>query len=345
MSLAVGPRTNTDPDQAVTQFESATWKRNLRTGPEVSFTMPANSPAALVTDGLTTDVWVYRNGVLDGRCRVLPVDQTWGEDGQDDVTITAVGYQRLVEARHIVTGPPTFAAVDQGAIGWALITATQATTGGSLGITAGVYTTGQVRDRTEYLIGDPLGTLMTALGDVQNGMWWGISPTLVYTAKLWTAFPTKEEPIARGMNARILQRQRGKTFANAAGVKGDATLTTPVWVTTAGIAADPRGRFEVFDSSHSSVVVQGQLAEYGNGLLLDRDSPPSVWTAQIDPVDYFEGGSNYDVGDYVNIVVPISAVDEIGPPAINVLAQVTEVTVVFDKDGATGVALAAVEFA
>lgn len=343
LTFSVGPAVGDAPTQQVTDFESATFKRNLVNGPEMSFDMPGSSPAALLTDGLATDVWVFKGGALWLRCRTLPVDQAWGDDGEDLASVTAVGYKRVVQARNIISGPPTFTGVDQGTILWNLIQHTQSQTGGNLGIGLGTVITGQVRDRLEYQIGDNFGKIMGELGDVINGVWWDIDAAKLLQAKLPAAFPTRTDPIIHGVNARSLKRQRGKGFANVAGAIGSKTDTVVDWQVDAGVAADPRGRWEAFDSSHSTAILQARVVEYSTGLLADRLHPPSVWTIELDPFWYFDGGSNYAEGEFVNIVVPQSAVDEIGPPAADVMAQVTEVSIKLSGDGELGVSLAAVE--
>lgn len=343
MSLAVGPASGDTPVQPVNEFTSATVTSNLATGPQVTFGMNATSDAAVATSGLATDLWVYRNGIAWRRCRVLPVDQVWGDSGENDASVTAVGYQRLIEARFVVSGPPRFVGVDQGTIVWNLVQHTQSQPGGNLGVTAGSVLTGQVRDRNEYAIGDSIGTLLNNLGDVINGVWWGVDVNKVLSCRLLAGFPTRPDPIVLGMNARRLTRQRGKTFANAVGSVGSKTVTAPVWVTAPDVGTDPRGRWEAFDSTHGSVTDQQTVADYANGLLADRTYPPSIWTVDLDAAAYFEGGSDYAEGEFVRIVVPPSAVDEIGGPPVDRVVQVTEVSVAFDDSGAVTVTVAAVE--
>lgn len=349
MSFGVGPSSGAVPTQPVTVFGNLNLTVNLRSGPAATFSMPGKSPAALQTSGLATDVWIYKKGVLWKRTRVLPVDQSWDEDGGSEAVVTSVGYQRLVEARFVnalapvANGVPLFSGVDQGSIGWQLIQHTQAQTSGSLGITAGAFATGQVRDRTEYKVGDSLGQLLGNLGDVANGMWWGISETKVYTAQLWTGFATRADPIALGTNARTLKRSRGKTFANAVGVSGSSLLTSPVWVVSAGLGTDPRGRWETFDSSHNDVEIQQTVVDYANANLAAGAIPPSVWTIELDPAQYFEGSSNYSEGQFVRVVVPPDAVDELTIPAVSVLCQISEMAFGFDDSGAITVTVAAIE--
>lgn len=340
--FAVGPGNGNAPVQEVTEFSGATFKRNLKSGPELQFTMSSGSPAALLTSGLATDVWVFKNGGLWLRCRTMPIDQVWGENGEDEATVNAVGYKRVVESRQIISGPPTYVQTDQGAIIWALIQHTQAQTGGNLGIGAGTYLTGQLRDRNEYQIGDNFGKILGDLNDVINGVWWDIDASKLLQAKLLSAFPVRTDPIVWGKNARSMKRARGKGFANVAGAIGSKLQTVVDWQVDAGVATDPRGRWEAFDASHSSAIDQARVVEYSTGLLAERLHTPSVWTMVLEPAAYFEGGSDYSEGEFVNIVVPVSAVDEVGQ-AVNVMAQVTEITVTLDDAGAVSVQATAVE--
>lgn len=342
LSFAVGPSTGAKPTQPVTDWEQLNIKLNVQAGVEVSFTMPARSPAALATDGLATDLWVYRKGVLWKRCRVLPVQQGWSRDGSSTVRLTAVSYKRVVKARHIRSGPPTFHNVDEGLILWSLIQHTQAQVAGDLGITAGRILTGSARDRNEYKVGDILGSLMDDLGAVEDGVTFTISANLVFNALKWTEFATRADPIVHGTNALDLDRDRGLGFANVAGSIGSRAATTPVWIEADDLATDPRGLWEAFDASHSTTYLQPTVVEYAQGLLEDRTHPPSVWTIELDPDWYFDRGADYNEGEFVRVVVPLSAVDEIGPPS-DALVQITEVTLSTTPDGTWTVRAAGIE--
>ena len=342
--FSIGAASGSAAEQEVTAFTGATYKRSLYAGPTLSCGLPGLSPAGRLLSGLASDVWLYKAGALWDRLRVMPLGQVWTDSGSDDVSLAAVGYRQVVEARHIISGPPTYTATDQGSIVWGLVQHTQAQTGGNLGITAGTIATGVVRDRTDYKIGDNLGKLLGDLGKVQNGPWWGIDASKVLTARLFTAFSTRTDPIVLGQNARRAERKPvSPGFANAAGAAGSATATVPVWVADAGIGTDVRGRWEAYDSSHSSITVQATVTEYANGLLANRFHPPYAWTFEIDAAAYFENGSNYDVGEFVPVVVPRSAVDEVATPALTATVQITEVTLAWDDAGTITVSLSAVE--
>ena len=343
ISLALGPWNDTTI-HPVSDWSAGSLVLSLTEGPQVSFTLPGGSSAAQQVSGLATDVYVSKLGLPWQRLRVLPVAQDWGESGEDVVTLTAVGYKRVVAARNIFASPPpTYSGVDQGAILWDLIQDTQALPGGDLGITAGTYLTGQLRDRTEYRTGDNYGTLFTDMGNVEDGCWWGIDGDLVFEARLWDAFPVRDLPIVRGQNARRLNRAPAALFANVGGAIGSTEHTTAHWEEDPSVTTDPRGRWEVFDASHSSVILQATVVDYALGLVADGLHPPAVWTVELDPADYFEGASDYDPGDFVTINVPASAVNDVAAPPVSVSAQVTEVSIDFDESGATVVKLAALE--
>lgn len=342
LAFAVGPSNGSAPTQPVTTFANLSFTDSLTAGPTLSMTIPGKSAAALVIDGLATDVWIYKKQVKKYRLRIMPVDQEWGENGEDDVLISTVGYRQVVEARHVVSGPPTFTGVDQGDIIWQLIQHTQAQTAGNLGITPGTILTGQLRDRNEYKIGDELGKIINDLGDVINGVWWGIDADKVLTVRLWSDFPTIAGSIVHGMNASKIRRSRAR-FANAVGVQGADNVTIPVWRETSGILLDERGRWEAYDSSHSSVIDQLLVAQYADGDLEEASNPPSMWTAQIDPADYFDGASQFEAGDKCALVVPRSAVDESGAPSTEVVVQITDIQVATDDNNAVTVNVAAVE--
>lgn len=351
LMVSVGPASGNEPVQPLTAFDSCTIKDSLTAGPEVTFAVPSRSPAALIMDGLATDVWVHKMAVPKHRLRLLPVDQDWSDSGDDLAQGVAVGYRRVVEARHVIAigagglpgQVPKFLGVDQGMIIWNLIQHTQAQNGGNLGILLGSVLTGQLRDRTEYKVGDAYGSIINALSDVQNGVWWGINVQKVLDVQLWSAFPRRTDSIVLGKNAANLKRARGRSYANVVGSIGSSTDTYAEWREDTSVGTDPRGRWELFDTSHSTVKLQTSVTENALGLLAKSLHTPSVWTIDLDPTAYFDGGSDYAPGDIVPIVIPASAVDEIGAPVVQVNAQITETSITFDDAGAISVTMSAVE--
>lgn len=342
ITLAVGPATGLVPTQQVTAFGGGRLRCGLNDAADVSFSVPAGSAAARLLDGLTTDVWVYRTGDLYRRCRVLPLTQAWGEDGQDQVSVQAVSYKKLLDYRHIWSGPPIFNGVDQGTIAWSLVEHTQLQTGGGLGVVMGTVATGVIRDRTDYSIGDNIGKLLDQLSGVENGIWWDIDQDRVMEVRLQSDFDAFLTPIVWGQNARTMRRVPAASFANATMATGSDTQTVPATFEALDITTDPRGRWEAV-TSNGSITDQTELPENAVGLYEARSAPAAAWTVSLDPKRYFEGDSRYEPGHFVSVNVPSSAVDPVGPPAVSAPAQVMEVSISFDADGATEVALACLE--
>lgn len=344
LSLSIGPWTDPDPALPVSSFVgNVTVKMPMMDPATVTFTLPGRSIEARNVSGLATDVWLYKLGGLWQRFRVLPIPQEWDEDGNDILTITAVSYKRLVLERYLIGSPPTYTATDQGDLIADLIDLTQSRPGGDLGITVGNVTTGVLRDRNEYQEGDKYEKILGNLEGVINGPWWDIDGNLVLTVAQPESFPLRDVPAIHGENIRRLKRSPLGKFANVAGSVGSTEQTVPEWREDAAVETDPRGRWETFDASRSSTTEQSSIAEVAEGLLADSVAPPSAWTFNIEPARYFGGGSDYAPGDFVQLGIPRSAADETGVPAVNVIVQITEVSVTYSADGAVDVAVASEE--
>jgi hypothetical protein len=340
LSIAIGPW-RTGPVQEVGEFDQGSLSLTLNDGHQCTFSMPGRSPAARLSDGLTTDVWLYVDDRLAGRLRMLPLSQSWGPSGEDFVAVTAVSYKRLLAWRYLHAPAPAFTQVEQGDIVWALINHAQQQSGGSLGLTKGTTATGVKRDRTDYKVGDNVLDLGLNMSGVENGCWWDVDQDGLFTAKLYSAFPIHPTPLVLGSNALTLARVPTPTFANAAMASGSDEQTVPVWAQSAGVAADPRGRWEATTSSPETIV-QATLTEHARGLLDRSMRPPSVWTADIEPYRW-RTDSAYRPGDRVTVIVPADTADVIGPPAGQVVAQVTEVAASFDGHGVLTISVTATE--
>lgn|GEM_PF-3116117 len=342
-TLGVGPHTGAQPIQEVGLFGTASVAMSLDTGPTVTFDVAGDSPGARQIDELATDVWVYLNGATIARCRVASVQQTFGPDGDDTVNVTAVGYEALMTARH-VQSPLVYAGVDQAQIVWALIQHTQAQAGGDLGITAGTLDGGSIlRDRA-YLMGENIADILSNLSATFDGPWWGIDGLLNLNVHPFSTFPTLSTPIMLGVTARSMTRNSGaSTFANSVIADGDANFTTPVSVDDAGIAADPRGRWERI-AGFPLVTDQSTLVENADGLLQSARSPIASWSCQID-ASRFITDAGYMPGDFVKIVVPASTVAPSGVPEFSVDGQVMSMTLTIDASGESSVDVQCVEVA
>lgn len=344
LSVALGPSSGDAPTTPVVALTSqVTAKFTLFDGPDLTFSMPGQSVAAPVLSGLATDVWLYQLGVLRQRFRVLPIEQEWDEDGDDVVSLGCVGYKRLVLDRHIIGTAPTYNGVDQGALIWDLIELTQAKPGGDLGLTAGSIVTGVPRDRNEYADGDKYEKIIGALEAAINGPVWDVNADLSVDVRQPESFPLRDQPAVHGTNVRRLRRVPGSGFANVSGAVGSVEQTVPEWREDAGVTTDPRGRHEMFDATHGSATEQSRVVEYAEGNLADALHPPAAWTMTLEPARFFGGDSDYNVGEFVRVVVPPNLIDPVGAGTVDVVVQVTEVSITFDGDGNTEVTATGVE--
>lgn len=367
-SFAVGPSSGTAPTQEVTDFDQVSVKFHLIDGDTISFSVSGRGQAAKYIDGLASDVWLYnmttmvtRADHLWQRFRILPAEQQWGENGENDVAVNAVCYKHPLNARFIHPTPAanagsggwSFTNTEQGIIIGTLIQHTQLQTNGDLGIVfefAADYTTGINRDRTEYKVGDNIGNLIADLTKVQNGPTWAIRPSAATTAqrvlyvKMASTFPTHATPAMWGGNCKALKRSPGNLFANSGFCPGNAELSG-AWVDAVGIASDPRGRWEATRSTSTSTVDSATVTATAQGVVDDYGKPPATWTMEIEPERWLTD-SRYTPGMFVNVKVPPNIVDPLGDEnAVLKLTQVIEVSLTVGGSGETGVSVTAIEVA
>ncbi len=299
--LFVGPASGNVPVQEVTIFDQWVLDRNIDDGCTISWVMPGNSPAGEITEELSYDVWLYLNGQVDQRFRILELDRAWDEDGRHDVSVNAVCYRRIFAARHLNTDL-SFSGVSQGQILFDLIDHTQNLPGGDLGVTVGSLGPTVLRDRS-YDAGSNILELAVNLSQIENGLTWDVDENLELQVSRFSDYPVRSQPIVLGGNARRIVKPSGAgLFANAVLVAGDNEATTLEIRTTSDIATDGRGRWERFQS-FPSATQQTQLEEHADGLLEEANSPVVVWEFEIDAERFF-GDSNYALGDFVNVVEP-----------------------------------------
>ena len=339
-TLAVGDATLSAPEGQVIDFEEWTLTNNLDEGCDIQFTARGNSTTALLIDELVTDVWLYRGSSLYQRFRIVSVEQEWGEDGSDDIRVSAACYRRLLRKAH-VRSLQTYTATSQGDIVWNLIQHAQAANGGNLGITLGSAGPSILRDR-EYIVGQNIYDAIVELTKIQNGLYWDINENLELIVTDQTSAPFQLTPIALGATARrLLRPSSAERFANAAIVTGNIEATTTEIVETTGIGSDPRGRWEKY-LSLGQIDQQAALQDAANGLIEESISPVTTWQIEMEPTRYFYD-AEYEIGDLVSLVIPRSTVYAIGQPGVLVTVQIISRTIVQTASGQVAVSLTAIE--
>lgn len=269
--------------------------------------LAGDAEQAYLISELATDLIVYRDGDRLFRGRVGPTTDTVTADGHR-VTVNAHDYRALLD-RRILHNPISFNQVDQEAIGWGLITATQQMPGGNLGITRGAgQATGVLRDRTDYEPGKPVGEALTQLSEVINGFEWHIDPDLVYRVHYPRRGANRGYILDFGGTAAAVTRNIDPgRYANAVRVTGDDT-TTPVVRTAADIAAAATGRFDLVEAI-SDVSEQSTLAQRADRLLADSDQLIPAYTVTLTP-GVWKGRGDLWAGDTVHVVLRSGRLDE-----------------------------------
>jgi hypothetical protein len=339
-TLGVGPSSSNRPTEQVSDYTGWTLDQNLDDGCSFQFDTRGQSSAAAAIDEMASDLWLYQNGTLIQRFRITNVDQSWGADGSDDVSVRAICYRRMLSARTTQT-TLTYIGQSQGAIAWDLIQHTQAQTNGSLGITLGDSGPAVLRDRTY----DPGINIMDAITDFtitdQPFVWEIDANRVLYISSPTSAF-IWTMPLVLGVNARALSRpSAADKFANAALVLGNTDSVSPVSAEAATLATDPRGRWERVISRPSDASATN-LAEYANGLVQESISPAAVWRAEMEPSAYF-ANSEYESGDWLTVIRPRSTVYPIGTPSSRISCQVIGRRIAGSADGNVTVELSMIE--
>jgi hypothetical protein len=339
-SVGLGPSTGLRPVQEISDFTQWEFNRNLDDGCSLQFSTSGTSDAALSIDELATDIWLYFDGSLEQRFRIVEVNQTWDEDGQDTLDVSAVCYRRLLGARHVRT-PLSYIGTSQGAIVWDLIQHAQAATNGDLGITLGDTGPTILRDR-EYEVGQNILQAITEFTTIEDPMVWDINGDLQLFVSTAQFFPIRDVPIQLGFNALSLSRPSGtRNFGNVSVVTGDNEATTPIFEELTGLIFDARGRWEIL-SSFPQIDNQEELQEQAEGISFASRFPLAQWTVTMDPARYFVD-SKYEIGDFAKLIQPRSTVYSIGEAAVAVLVQIISIDVNQNADGDTQVKLAAIE--
>ena len=338
-TVAVGPPTGSRPIQQVTDFISWTLDNNLDDGCSLTFSARGDSVAARLIDELVTDLWLYQDGVLLQRFRVVSVDQEWGPDGEDDITVTGACYRRLLKKAH-VRNALEYVGVAQDQIIWNLIDHAQTATGGNLGITQGSLTSSTLRYR-EYLVGENVFDSIVEFTRIDGGVEWDVTADLELNVRPQQSLPLNPTPIQLGVTARRMSRpSSAEQFGNAAIVTGNAENVYPEIVEDPNLTTDPRGRWERYANLQADT--DAELLELADGLIQAAISPAATWTIDMEPDRYFYD-ARYEIGDLVTIVQPRSTVFAIGQPSPTVRAQIISRSVTQTADGEVTVTVTAVE--
>jgi hypothetical protein len=346
---AFGPATGTAPTQVLTFFDDWQMTKNLDDGCTFSFSAPGDSLPGVLISELATDIWLYLDGTLIERFRVLEIVQDWSYDGRNTIEVSAVCYRRLLGSRY-VNSPLSYTGLSQGLIVASLISHTQSQVNGNLGIVLGSAGPVVPRDRS-YEIGANILDSIIELTQIADGVVWRIDPNgaLIIT-QVPTTYPAPNpQPVVLGANALTIRKPSGSAlFGNVAVVTGDSVATSPVVATTAGLSTDPRGRWEKFRGLPQEQT-QANLTQQADGIVLTSQSPQIVYDFTLEPRRYFLD-SNYDLGEVVTVVQPGTVVPTASDPTVplvtvpasSVTCQVISQSITLSADGLVTVGMQAI---
>lgn len=310
-----------------------TW-RLLAPG-EAEFHINGFSDQATFVEELINDVVVYRDHVPVFRGRIVVSGDSLDADSHD-VEVHVTDYRGLLARRTIWPASTlTYTAVDQAAIAWDLISDTQGTTGGNLGITQGIgTTTGVTRTRT-FEAGKTIEETISQLAAVVNGFDWEIDAL----RKLNIFFPWRGSSgvdfaisydRSGGNVSQVTRSVDPSTYANAVRVSG-ATGVTPSSQAAGDLATRPEGRWELqygaTDLTTSTAVTETALRLLGEASLFRPAytvtlAADSGWTPSV-----------FWLGDVCPIRIRRGRLD------VNTTAKLVEVEVTIGGDGDETVAL------
>ena len=288
-----------DADYDLSNFIKGRTIMFSRTGPAtVQWNMDGRSSKASDVVEMEHDLKIYRDKVLFYRGKIQPAtDDISGENHQ--VTMGSFDYRGKLEHRLVHDGWATsYFDTEQGTIAWNLISAAQALTNGNEGITQGSTATGILKDHG-FDVGQPIAEVIEAIAETNNGFDWEITPALVLNCYYPKRGTVKAEPLDYGGAVFSASRRlkRGD-FANAVIGMGQGFLI-PEELETAGIATDPRGRWE---KTVSWPDVEIQEANDGRTqYLLDQvSSHEYTYTLKL-RTGWWQGPSQLWLGDEFNL--------------------------------------------
>jgi hypothetical protein len=297
---------------------TVTWRVDAASTAQFSIDGRHDEAAAFVER--ESDLWIWRDGVLLFRGRIVPpVQDDIDEDGHL-CQVVAVDYRGMLAHRIVGADGRTFSAVDQAQIAWTLIDESQSLSGGDWGIVEGVgATSGTTRDRT-YPAGKGLLDAIGELGRVDGGFEWQISPDL----ELDRWYPTRGSVVPvvldwGGVLARV-RRASAEGWANHV-VSVGAQGTTPEEASTATIGTDAAGRWELFDGDGSTIEQQATLAARAVWARDQASGARATWSVEWAP-GRWQGPDEIWIGDTATLAVQSGRLDVVAPHRLVTLTAV-----------------------
>jgi len=281
------------------QQRAVAWRLD---GPaEASISLSGRSRLASQIIELETDLVVYLDGVKVFRGRLAPSTEEVTPEAHT-LQVSAVDYRGMLERRLVYDADVrVFSQVDQSTIAWTLVAASQARSGGNLGITRGIgQSTTVLRDRT-IDAGKTVGEEIVQLAQLASGFEWTVDADLAFN--VYYPLRGEDKGVILDYGGTVSKLRRTFTpaeFANAIRATGAPALATEERA-TAGIATDPAGRFES-QFGFSSVLEASTLGAKADFLIAEHSIKRPAFSVDLRPGGW-GGPSSLFVGDTARLVV------------------------------------------
>jgi hypothetical protein len=274
------------------------------------------------------EIWIWRNGVL---IKAGPLWDVTPASDSANIDCGAMDMLDYLDTR--LTHSQTFSAIDQTAIAWNLINATQALTGGGLGIVSGTLNTGITRSASwrdydnKYIL-----EAITDISDMTSGFDFNIDPVTRAFNAIWPR-PQRANNLTLSYPQHIRKygvQYMGKYMRNSINVAGvDPAISNAIDTTS----RTTYGLREYADSYRDAQLIT-DLNNYASKIRDQRKdikSYPTV-TLQQDIIDIFDP-SIIKYGDLVTVVI------QDGYVQFNQLLRYITAQITVDKHGTESIIL------
>jgi hypothetical protein len=335
------------------RFEAADWDddttRRLINPSSRKTTLRLNAPSFLAfsvngdddqagwIEELKTDIILSEGPTEILRTRVGAATDSVGVTSYT-VACTANDYRAVLERRKLRSSDVlSYSAVER-MIAMALITTVQSRPNGSYGIILGAAPNGNGPVRNmNFKEGQWVGKEITSMLQLgAPGSHWDIGPD--FTFNYWA----DGRGSANGIELEYGKSVKSFTQARTAGPFGnDALVTgsqglTPANRESAGVATDPRGRWDLV-TSYPDIQLQSTLDERADWYVDRAERTPAVYSLDLSP-GFWEGTGHIGLGDTIAFRAKRGPRLDVEIAAM----QVTEIAIDHDADGGEGVRLSVV---
>lgn len=298
----------------LTRAKSRKFTVKLEDPSDLGFSIDARHPESASLQELVTDVHVLFNPEVGQpvqrlfRGRVGNTGRT-GDRDSSTKTVPVVDYRGILNERRLWSwNTLDYSGLDQGEIVWALISQTQANTGGDLGISkgwTGTTPTGVVRTDQLYELHESIGERIKKLAETIGGFDWDIIPTSDSALSLQVYYPergsNRGEVLVWGGNVTTYNREVVVAdYRNAISQSGAEDLLARE-VEATDLATRLEGRWDG-SFGDTNLLTQQQVDERAAWQALESQVIQPTYTLEL-KAGWWKGRNHIWPGDYVRVTI------------------------------------------